>query len=82
MCGNEPDATRPASVTGTRARGDYTPGGMEGEFSWLVLVAAFVTVTGFCAVLAARLCGIIGPPGGPGTPPGDTQPDPVGRSSP
>jgi len=55
---------------------------MEGEFSWLVLVAAFALVAGCCGILAARLCGIIGSPGGPGMPPGDTQPDPAGRPSP
>jgi hypothetical protein len=55
---------------------------MEGEFSWLVLVAAFVMVAGCCGILAARLCGIIGSTGGPGTPPADTQADPVGRPSP
>jgi len=69
-------------MAGTWARGDYTPGGMEGEFSWLVLVAAFVMVTACCGILAARLCGIIGSPGGPGMPPGGTQADPAGRSSP
>jgi hypothetical protein len=70
------------SVTGTWTRGDYTPGGMEGEFSWLVLVAAFVIVAGCCGILAARLCGIIGSAGGPGMPSGDTQADAAGRSSP
>jgi hypothetical protein len=43
---------------------------MEGEFSWLVLVAAFVMVTGFCGILAARLWHIAGPPGEP-APAGD-----------
>ena len=38
---------------------------MEGEFSWLVLVAAFVMITGLCAILAARLWRIAGPPGAP-----------------
>jgi hypothetical protein len=28
---------------------------MKGEFSWLVLVVAFVIVTGLCGILAARL---------------------------
>ncbi len=28
---------------------------MEGEFSWLVLIAAFAAVTVFCGLLAARL---------------------------
>jgi hypothetical protein len=28
---------------------------MEGGFSWLVLVAAFGTVTGLCGLLAATL---------------------------
>ena len=43
---------------------------MEGEFSWLVLVAAFVMITGLCAILAARLWRIAGPPGEP-APAGD-----------
>jgi len=38
---------------------------MEGEFSWLVLVAAFVTITGLCVILTARLWRIAGPPGDP-----------------
>jgi hypothetical protein len=29
---------------------------MKGEFSWLVLVVAFVIVTGLCGILTARLC--------------------------
>jgi hypothetical protein len=33
---------------------------MEGEFSWLVLVAAFATITGLCVVLTARLWRIAG----------------------
>jgi hypothetical protein len=37
---------------------------MEGEFTWLVLVAAFAAITGLCGVLAARLF-LIGPPGRP-----------------
>jgi hypothetical protein len=37
---------------------------MEGEFSWLVLVAAFATIIGLCGVLAARLF-LIGSPGRP-----------------
>jgi hypothetical protein len=41
---------------------------MKGEFSWLVLVAAFVTITGLCAVLTARLWRIAGSPGSPGPP--------------
>jgi hypothetical protein len=44
---------------------------MEGEFTWLVLVAAFAAVTGLCGVLAARLF-LIGPPGRPPRP-RDTQ---------
>jgi hypothetical protein len=28
---------------------------MEGEFTWLVLVAAFAAITGLCGILAARL---------------------------
>jgi hypothetical protein len=40
---------------------------MEGEFTWLVLVAAFAAVTGLCVVLAARLFRI-GPPGRPSRP--------------
>jgi hypothetical protein len=43
---------------------------MKGEFSWLVLVAAFVTITGLCVVLAARLWHIAGSPGEP-APAGD-----------
>ena len=43
---------------------------MEGEFSWLVLVAAFVTIAGLCVVLTARLWRIAGSPGGP-APAGD-----------
>jgi hypothetical protein len=35
---------------------------MQGEFSWLVLVAAFVAVIAFCGILAVRLLRI-GPPG-------------------
>jgi len=35
---------------------------MQGEFSWLVLVAAFAAVTVLCVVLAARLLRI-GAPG-------------------
>jgi hypothetical protein len=34
---------------------------MKGEFSWLVLVVAFVIVTGLCGILAARL-GRVGSP--------------------
>jgi hypothetical protein len=37
---------------------------MRGEFSWLVLVAAFVMVTGLCGILAARL-GRVGSSGEP-----------------
>jgi len=40
---------------------------MEGEFTWLVLVAAFAAITGLCAVLAARLF-LIGSPGRPRRP--------------
>jgi hypothetical protein len=43
---------------------------MEGEFSWLVLVAAFVMVTGLCGIGVARLWRIAGSPGGP-APAGD-----------
>ena len=39
---------------------------MEGEFSWLVLVAVFVMVTGLCGILAVRLARITGSPGEPG----------------
>jgi hypothetical protein len=35
---------------------------MKGEFSWLVLVVAFVIVTGLCGILTARLCRV-GSPG-------------------
>jgi hypothetical protein len=35
---------------------------MQGEFSWLVLVAAFVAVMALCGVLAVRLLRI-GAPG-------------------
>jgi hypothetical protein len=35
---------------------------MQGEFSWLVLVAAFAAVTVLCALLAVRLLRI-GAPG-------------------
>jgi hypothetical protein len=35
---------------------------MQGEFSWLVLVAAFAGVTALCALLAVRLFRI-GAPG-------------------
>ncbi len=49
---------------------------MEGEFSWLVLVAAFALVAGCCGILAARLCGIIGSPGEPASA-GETQADPA-----
>jgi hypothetical protein len=38
---------------------------MQGEFSWLVLVAAFVIVTGLCGILSVRLWRIAGSPGGP-----------------
>ena len=38
---------------------------MEGEFSWLVLVAAFVMVTGLCGIAVARLWRIAGPAGDP-----------------
>jgi len=38
---------------------------MEGEFSWLVLVAAFAMVTGLCGILAARLWRLTGSPGEP-----------------
>jgi hypothetical protein len=44
---------------------------MEGEFTWLVLVAAFAAITGLCGVFAARLFRI-GPPGRPRRP-GETQ---------
>jgi hypothetical protein len=37
---------------------------MRGEFSWLALVAAFVTIAALCVLLMARL-GRIGSPGGP-----------------
>jgi hypothetical protein len=40
---------------------------MEGEFTWLVLVAAFAVITGLCGILAARLF-LIGPPGRPPRP--------------
>jgi hypothetical protein len=36
---------------------------MQGEFSWLVLVAAFAAVTVLCALLAVKLLRI-GAPGG------------------
>jgi hypothetical protein len=39
---------------------------MEGEFSWLVLVAVFVMVTGLCGILSVRLTRITGSPGEPG----------------
>jgi hypothetical protein len=38
---------------------------MEGEFSWLVLVAAFVMITGLCGIAVARLWRIAGSPGEP-----------------
>jgi hypothetical protein len=38
---------------------------MKGEFSWLVLVAAFVMITGLCGIAVARLWRIAGPPGEP-----------------
>jgi hypothetical protein len=34
---------------------------MEGEFTWLVLVAAFAVITGLCGVLVTRLF-LIGSP--------------------
>jgi hypothetical protein len=40
---------------------------MEGEFTWLVLVAAFAVIAGLCGVLAARLF-LIGSPGRPRRP--------------
>jgi hypothetical protein len=40
---------------------------MEGEFTWLVLVAAFAVITGLCAVLAARLF-LVGSPDRPRRP--------------
>jgi hypothetical protein len=40
---------------------------MEGEFSWLVLVAAFAAITGLCGVLVARLF-LIGSPARPRRP--------------
>jgi hypothetical protein len=39
---------------------------MTGEFSWLVLVAAFVMITGLCGIAVARLWRIAGTPGEPG----------------
>ena len=45
---------------------------MEGEFSWLVLVVAFVTIAGLCVVLTARLWRIAGSPG---------EPAPAGRAA-
>jgi hypothetical protein len=36
---------------------------MKGEFSWLVLVAAFLAVAGLCGVLAVRLLRIGSAPG-------------------
>jgi len=44
---------------------------MEGEFTWLVLVAAFAAITGLCGILAARLF-LIGSPGRPSRP-GETR---------
>jgi hypothetical protein len=37
---------------------------MRGEFSWLALVVAFVTIAALCVLLMVRL-GRIGSPGGP-----------------
>jgi hypothetical protein len=37
---------------------------MEGEFTWLVLVAAFAVIAGLCGVLVARLF-LIGSAGRP-----------------
>jgi hypothetical protein len=58
---------------------------MNGEFSWLVLVAAFVIVTGFCGIASVRLWRIAGSPGGPaapGEPASVRNPDgPAGRPS-
>jgi hypothetical protein len=42
----------------------HTLRGMRGEFSWLALVVAFVTIAALCVLLTVRL-GRIGSPAGP-----------------